>query len=234
MLNSIELGALLIAILVLSARPAVGAIEDVEGHYTGYWSNITFFSTGAAVIDIEVTGTSASLTFDMDGGVFGGSDPAQITMPGTVQGDLILIDNQGVGIYGDITGAVDSSAGTLTAALTNIPNEYIQQVSVVGTISNGVMNLDYSVLFPGPLDPYNPAVGIMSVERKSVLTISAISIQGTNVLLEWTGGEPPFTIQSRPDLQQGTWTDAGDSTSSRLFLVPHPPVSNEFFRVTSP
>lgn len=224
----VQFRASILALLILPFEQGFGAIQDVVGHYGGLWSNITYTTTGAAVIDISVTGTNAALTFDMDDGVFGGSDPAQMTMPGTVQGDVIQIDNQGVGIYGDIKGAVDSAAGTLTATLTNIPNPNIQDVTVTGTVTNGTINLDYTVDFP--YAPGNPAHGIMIAVIVPALTVTNISIQRPNVVLKWRGGIAPFTIETRGDFQEGMWTNAGASTGTNVFMVPYSP-RNAFFRV---
>ena len=229
----IEISIILLILFALATRPASGAVEDVVGHYEGAWTNLTFGSVGAAVIDIEVMGTSASLTFDMDGGVFGGTNPASITMPGNVVGDVIQIDNQGVGIYGDIKGTVDTSVGALATTLTNIPGGFIQQVLVAGTITNGVINLGYTVVFPRPPDMFNPAYGVMTTARTTVsaIEVNKISVEGTNLVLGWTGGVPPFTVQMRNELDGGMWTDLDNSISSNSFVAPYSPLSNAYFRV---
>jgi hypothetical protein len=230
----LHFGAIILALLVLASRPALGAIQDVVGEYGGSWSNITYASTGAAVINISVTGTNAALTFDMDGGVFGGSDPAKITMPGYVQGNVIQIDNKGVGIYGDIKGAVDSAAGTLAVTLTNVPGGYIQYVTVTGFVTNGVISLTYIVNFQ-PVTGYPPAHGIMKAVRVAALSFTSISIQGTNVVLKWTGGIAPYTVETRGDLRQGAWTNVGvpngTNILTNIFAVPYSR-SNTLFRAS--
>jgi len=152
---------LLLLLFLFSAPLAHAALPDLVGRYVGTWTNITFGSTGKAVIIIQISGTNATLTFDMDGFVFGYIDPPVISMPGTVVGNTIVIDNHGVGIFGDIKGSIDGTTGAFQTTLTNVPGGFIQDVTNIGSITNGVINVNYTVDFPGAPSATNPAHGVM-------------------------------------------------------------------------
>lgn len=232
------------SVLARSVRCAVGAslvfalsvvstaaVQDLAGRYEGAWTNLTFGSLGKAVITIEIQGTNASLKFDMDGYVFGQIDPPLIDMPGTVQGDFILIDNLGVGMFGDIKGSVDAAQGTLSVALSNIPGGYIQKVVTAGSIGGGVIQLDYTVDFPGPASPTNPAKGVMRTVRSEPLRITRVFREGNNLVLEWVGGRPPYTVQLSPDLSGSAWLAVGTPTTGATARIGIPGGGMGFIRV---
>lgn len=223
---------ILLALLILPSPVAFAGIQDMVGRYVGAWTNTTFGSTGKAVIMIQVSGTNANLVFDMDGFVFGQVDPPIINMPGTVQGDVIQIDNHGIGIFGDIKGSVDATRGTLTATLTNVPGGFIRQVTAVGTITNAVINLDYTVDFNSAPSSTNPARGIMTVVLIPPITITQASRQGTTLALQWKGGKAPFTVQRSTNLSQSVWADAGAATTNTTATVTISLSGNAFFRVS--
>lgn len=228
------LAVLKIIVLGFALLPAAvsGAIRDLQGHYVGAWTNQTFGSTGKAVININWSGTNAALVFDMDGFVFGQVDPPVISMPGTVQGNTIVIDNQGVGIFGDIKGLVDADAGTLTSTLTNVPGGYILDVTVTGTITNDVISLGYTVDFNQPPSATNPAHGVMQAALVPAIAITQSERQGSSLMLQWSGGMPPYGVQTRTNLTLGSWTDTGISTSNNTAAVSISASGNAFFRVT--
>jgi hypothetical protein len=217
--------------LCLGPTLTQGGVQDLVGRYVGVWTNLTFGSTGKAVIEIQTSGTNAALTFDMDGYVFGIMDPPVITMPGTVNGDVILIDNKGIGMFGDIKGRVDATQGTLVATLTNIPGGYIQTVTNVGTIGGGVIHLNYTVLFPGAPSSTNPAYGVMGVTMVPPIAITRVGRQGSNVSLTWSGGLGPFQVQTRTNIVLGAWQNVGAQTSVRTSSLPTSAVSPAFYRV---
>ena len=45
----------------LGSAATRGAVADFAGHYEGAWTNITFGSTGKAVIDIQIAGATATI-----------------------------------------------------------------------------------------------------------------------------------------------------------------------------
>jgi len=122
--------------------------------YVGSWNNITFNSTGAATIILDIKGDDWSASIDLDGNVFGGTDPEPVTLSGTFSGfgsSAFSVDDHP--IYGDISGSI--SGGVLvSASLTGIPNPAIAEVNVAGCIGNtgtaclgGGIELAYEVLF---------------------------------------------------------------------------------------
>jgi hypothetical protein len=56
----------------------------------------------------------------------------------------------------------------------------------------------------------------------SPLTLS-ISRSGTDVVLTWTGGAPPFQVQMKGDLASPTWTNSGPSITGRTTTIPIQP-----------
>ena len=231
------LSHLLPVLLLACLRPlpvANAGVEAILGHYTGAWTNLTFGSTGKAVIDMSAAGTSATILFDMDGFVFGAFDPPVINMPGTVVGNTIQIDSKGQGLFGDISGAVDAAAGTFRAVLTNIPGGFIRQVTATGTVAAGVMKLDYVVDFPGPAGPQNPARGVMTVAVAKPLAINSIVREGNEVVVSWTGGAAPYRVQTRSSLTGGNWADTGPTTTGTTARIPAPATGAIFVRVASP
>ena len=91
--------------------------------------------------------------------------------------------SRGLGLFGDITGSIAGEDGSFTFTLATIPGGFISQVDVTGTLApnlqgNLVMSLQYSVAFPGPPGPSNPAAGVLTVER-------LVPEPGTALLLGW-------------------------------------------------
>lgn len=223
------LGGLLLA-FTLSA-PARAGVETVVGRYEGAWTNLTFGSTGKAVIDISVNGATAATTFDMDGFVFGAFDPPVINMPGTVVGDTIQIDSQGVGLFGNILGSINSTAGTFEAVLTQIPGGFIAKVTATGTIGSGKLDLDYVVDFPGPTGPTNPALGVLVANQPVPLVLAPPVPQGNELRLTWTGGTAPYQVQVRNNLSTGEWANEGTATSNTSAVLAVPASGIVFIRV---
>jgi hypothetical protein len=217
--------------LCLFANLSWGAVQDLAGRYVGAWTNTTFGSTGKAVIEIQIAGTNATLLFDMDGYVFGTVDPPLISMPGTVDGDAILIDNHGVGMFGDIKGRIDALQRTFSATLTNIPGGSIQAVTTLGTIQGGVISLNYTVHFPRPPDFQNPAYGVMATTLVPPIRITEARREVNNMLLTWTGGLAPFQVQACSNLTSSVWGNIGATTSLRTATLAATPATQLFYRI---
>jgi len=229
--RAIQLLTILWAIVALSPIGRSATVADLAGIYEGAWTNLTFGSTGKAVIEIQVTPPTAAMRFDMDGFVFGSFNPPPITMPGTIVGDTVQIDNQGIGFFGDIRGLIDAAAGTFTASITNVPGGFIQQISASGTIRNGRMDLQYTVVFPSPASPTNPAHGVMGVARATPLSLKATPLPNGQVTLEWSGGKAPYQVQVRTALGAGSWINLGSPQNGNTLVVPAAS-QHQFFRVT--
>jgi hypothetical protein len=222
---------LLLVLFFCQAQFSRAALVDMVGRYVGAWTNITFGSTGKAVIIIGISGTNSTLTFDMDGFVFGYIDPPAITMPGTVVGNTMLIDNHGVGIFGDIKGSIDGTTGAFQTSLTNVPGGFITQVTNVGLITNGIINVNYTVDFPGAPSSTNPAHGVMVAVLTPPIVITNAVRAGTNLTLKWSGGKGPFAVQaSSNNLSSGVWTNYS-SPPTNSATVPISPSGTAFFRI---
>jgi hypothetical protein len=59
---------------------------------------------------------------------------------------------------------------------------------------------------------------------------TSITKSGTNVVLNWAYGAPPYQLQSKNHLTDPTWTNLGSTTSNRTATVPISPGTG-FFRV---
>lgn len=170
------------------ARPARAAITDIAGTYVGAWNNLTFApASGDATMTITFTGLEATISFDMDGNVFGSFDPPPIDLMGTVVGDDLVISSLALPVFGDVAGTIVGSSGAFDFALTNVPGGFITSVSATGSIVSGVLSLDYTVVFPGPSGPTNPAVG----------TLEALLIPEPGSALLLTGGLAALGIARR-------------------------------------
>jgi hypothetical protein len=53
--------------------------------------------------------------------------------------------------------------------------------------------------------------------------ITSIVRSGTNVVIEWVNGSPPFQVQTTPDLLNPAWGDVGSPTTNRTATVPVQP-----------
>jgi hypothetical protein len=228
---------------------AHGEVQDLVGNYVGMWTNTTFNSTGRAEITITLAGTNATITFNMDGFVFGYVDPPVINMPGTVTTNFlenqIEINNKGVGVFGDIKGLIVSpytdpcptcpkpqfvsgpifSRGEFSAILTNIPGGTFSNIIAVGTIANGQFTLNYTVNFNQPPSASNPAYGVM----RCALPLTIRAVWGNQIF--WVGGTGPYQAMLRTNLTTDTWTDVGTVTNG--FSAIFPPMTRPmgFFRV---
>ncbi len=71
----------------------------------------------------------------------------------------------------------------------------------------------------------------MSITVAPLPTIS-ISTQGTNIVLGWSGGQPPYSVQMASDLASPAWqTIAGPLTNSTLIVTPTNTAA--FYRIQS-
>lgn len=227
----VGLKSILFLVFLCCAQIAHAALQDMVGRYVGAWTNQTFNSTGKAVIVIQISGTNATLTFDMDGFVFGQIDPPVISMPGTVQGNNVIIDNHGVGIFGDISGSIDGTTGAFQTTLTNIPGGFIQRVTNTGMITNGVIFVNYTVDFPRPPDTTNPAHGVMAATLTPPIVITNSIRAGANLTLQWSGGKAPFTVQSTSNLTSAVWSNYSSPLTNSA-TVPISSTGNVFFRIS--
>jgi len=219
---------ILFIVTALTFLTASVAVAELKVNYVGSWTNLTFGSTGKAVFDTAVAGTNATIVFDFDGFVFGYIDPSAMTMFGTLQDSVIQCTTNGVPVYGDIKCSVNLALGTVSVSLTNVPGGSIKTVAITGLVTNGVMNLNYTVNFLGAPSPTNPAFGVIHAVLTPFLTLQVV---GTNAVVSWVGGSALYTVQSRTNLTQGIWSDAITSTTNTTYIAPISPPGSRFFRV---
>ena len=75
--------------------------------------------------------------------------------------------------------------------------------------------------------------GLMIVAGHAARELSIVSItrEGTELRITWDGGVPPYQIETRAALADGTWQPVGDPTSEITAAVPAAAM-NAFYRVT--
>jgi hypothetical protein len=130
------------------AAPAWGAtIQDIAGAYEGSWHNTTFDSTGPAHVRIEIAGAAIDIHIDMDGNVFGGLDPAEVVLSGTISSGDAQFDPT-VATYGHIVGSITGSSGAFNVDLDMI-NPAILSANGTGTVAGGSMDVTYTVQIMG-------------------------------------------------------------------------------------
>ena len=66
-----------------------------------------------------------------------------------------------------------------------------------------------------------------------LLTITEVATSGGNFRLSWEGGTPPYQVQSRDSIGQGSWMDVDDPTSEMSFEESTTKMM-QFYRVIQP
>ena len=149
-----------LALCIAVAQPSPAAtIQDVAGVYEGTWNNTTFGSQGAAHMTFVVRDPNIAVYIDMDGNVLGGADPPQVVLFGTLSGGNASFD-QTVATYGHVVASIQGSDGSFSGNLDMI-SAYILSANATGTVANGALALDYSVMVLGA----GTAVGTISATR---------------------------------------------------------------------
>jgi hypothetical protein len=122
---------------------------EMAGEWRGMWINNTFASTGAARLLIEVDPSGmATLTFDLDGYVFGLFDPDPITYTANFGGGRIDFDVSDDPVFGDFL-ASGLADGTVSIEAELIPVEGIATLFAEGTFTPLEIHLTYTVEFIG-------------------------------------------------------------------------------------
>jgi hypothetical protein len=123
--------------------------SDFAGTYSGTWFNNTFQSTGAAslIVNINQANMTIELILDLDGNVFGGTDPETATMNGGY-------DNNGFNATGNSPtyGPMffdGNDEGEMNGRLPDVPAGFIDSTILDGTYNPTNINLTYEVYFGG-------------------------------------------------------------------------------------
>jgi hypothetical protein len=127
--------------LASCSPPAAFDPAVYAGSWTGNWNNTTFSTTGSASLTITVNTAAKTVTLDLDlnGNVFGMSNPASVSLSGSYD-DAGLTVSQTTSFYGAIT--IQAKAdGTLTA--TAAPTGLT--VSISGTMTGSRIQANYTI-----------------------------------------------------------------------------------------
>lgn len=115
------------------------------GTWTGTWTNTTFNSTGAVSVTVAQAGSSFTLQFDMDGNVFGGSNPAGEGLTATIAATNATLVSTTSGVYGTLNGMLNGD-GTLTASGTGISGS-VDRFSLTGTWTATTITANVTITF---------------------------------------------------------------------------------------
>jgi len=119
------------------------------GTWLGEWHNTTFGSSGAAsaTITVDTSTMTFTLVSDLDGFVFGASDPPPETYTGPY-------DENGVSLTANsetfgTTHMTVTPDGQVSGSSTDVPNASIDSVQYSGTITPTTYSVSYTVVFSG-------------------------------------------------------------------------------------
>ncbi len=115
------------------------------GTWSGTWTNTTFASTGNVTMTVTQSGSTFSVDFDMDGNVFGGTDPALENFTANISmtdANLVSITST---VYGTVTGSL-ASDGTLTLNGTGIPGA-VDRFALTGTWNATQITANVTITF---------------------------------------------------------------------------------------
>lgn len=115
------------------------------GTWSGTWTNTTFASTGAVSVVVAESGDTYTLQFDMDGNVFGGSNPAAESFTATVSSANATLVSITSSVYGTLTGTL-AADGTLTGSGTGIPGA-VDTFTLTGTWSATGITANVTITF---------------------------------------------------------------------------------------
>ncbi len=210
--------------------PFVGA-QSANLRYEGSWTNTTFGSFGAAHVGVVLDAPNATISFDLDGFVFGAADPAVIIVPGTIDQGVLTLNSKGVATYGDIVGTINLVTGETLIDVTNVPNPRIKHLVLTGNVT-GKIDLQYTVDFPDPPGPFNPAKGVLVATLVPELQITSVQQVNGELVVTWTGGKPPYQVQARPDFSPALWQNLGATTTSTTAHIPASNSKRLFVRIS--
>ncbi len=139
------------------------ALQEYMGDWRGEWRNLTFGSSGGihATVNAEEDGT-LTFTVDLDGFVFGALDPDPISYSGNFDAEGVVFNIPGDPLFGDLSITVTED-GEVAIVGEAVPDERIEKISAVGTVTPGEISLEYIVAFAAG----DSAVGDMTLTKDS-------------------------------------------------------------------
>jgi hypothetical protein len=115
------------------------------GVWSGTWNNTTFGSSGAVSVTVTQTGDTYALQFDMDGNVFGGSNPALESFSASVSAVNASLVSLSSSVYGTLTGTLAAN-GTLTGSGSAIPGP-VDTFTLTGTWNATTITANVTITF---------------------------------------------------------------------------------------
>jgi len=142
---------------------AFQALQAYLGNWRGEWHNITFGSSGAvtATVSADEDGT-LSISLDLDGLVFGALDPDPISCSGNFDAEGAVFNIPNDPLFGDLSITITED-GEVAIVGESVPDERIEKISAVGTITPEEISLEYIVAFAAG----DSAVGDMTLTKES-------------------------------------------------------------------
>ena len=117
------------------------------GNWAGQWNNTTFGSSGSMTMTLAVDtiAQTTTMTLDLNGSVFGASDPAAETTTGsyTTAGATLTKTSA---VFGNVTFDI-TSTGQITGNGTSVPSATISRIDFTGTAGVSTIALNYTVTF---------------------------------------------------------------------------------------
>ncbi len=129
-----------------NAQDIATTVSAADGPWAGNWTNFSFSTTGTVALDVtDIPGAkTVTLTLDLNGSVFGGSDPAPVIIIATYSGTVA----QGVAhtAFGIVSMTLTAD-GNISGTITSLPVPGIDSVHYSGTVTSGAVNIGYSIVF---------------------------------------------------------------------------------------
>jgi hypothetical protein len=136
--------------------------------------------------------------------------------------------------YGAVvyTNTVHPGKGALTYAKVSGPAWLTVSANGALTGTPGVQDIGTNTFIVSLTDTNGwSSTAIVSINVLPLPSLS-ISAQGVNIVLTWSGGQPPYSIQMANDLASPVWqTIAGPLTNNALLVTPSN--SPAFYRIQS-
>ena len=121
----------------------------MAGNWTGSWRNTTFGSTGTITMSVttDTVQQTMQIRLDVNGNVFGGSDPPAETFNGpyTTTGATLTRTSA---VYGNVTVTV-TPTGQISGNATSVPVGTISRLDFTGTATTTTITINYTVTFVG-------------------------------------------------------------------------------------
>jgi hypothetical protein len=132
----------------------------LAGNWSGQWRNVTFGSTGSATMAVsaDTVAQTFRVTLDLNGLVFGLSDPLPQTFSGSytptagadVHGTTLL--------FGDLTLKV-TPTGQITGSVSDLSGPTVSRLDFTGTATATLVTINYTVMFTAG----GTAVGVLTM-----------------------------------------------------------------------